>query len=87
MRLNSLDSLQVTESDVLDQLKCLETNKSYGPDGISPRLLKEAGETVGKILKELFNKSLSLGKFPKIWKQANVTPIFKNGTKEMVNNY
>ena len=36
---------------------------------------------------DLFNLSLTLGKFPKIWKQANVTPIFKKGNESDTNNY
>ena len=51
-------------------------------------MLKEAGNSISKIiLQKLFNKSLSLGKFPKTWKQANVTPIFKKECKATVNNY
>jgi hypothetical protein len=82
-----LDSLHVTESDVLDQLKILDINKSYGPDGISPKLIKEGGPFIYKVLQNLFNKSLSLSKFPKYWKKANITPLHKKGDKSCVNNY
>ena len=37
----SLQSLSITNHDVLDQLLILDINKSYGPDEISPRFLKE----------------------------------------------
>ena len=35
----------------------------------------------------LFNKSLESKQIPKIWKCANISPIFKKGTKDDVNNY
>ena len=87
MNINTVDSLYITKSDVKDQLKILDTNKSYGPDGISPKLLKEGGDTTCKSLQFLFNESLRLAQFQKQWKFANVTPIFKKGSKETFNNY
>lgn len=87
MNINNFDSLHVTETDVNDQLKNLDVDKSYGPDGISPKLLKEAGATIAKFLQHLFNKSLSSGTFPMTWKQANVTPFFEKGCKSSTNNY
>ena len=87
VNISSLSSLHVTHTDVLDQIKSLDVNKSYGPDGVSPRLLKEAGDSIAKILQNLFNKSLSHGIFPNLWKQANVMPIFKKGCKETISNY
>ena len=38
-----LDKIIVTEKDVDDVLKCINVNKAYGPDNVSPRLIKEAG--------------------------------------------
>ena len=35
----------------------------------------------------IFNKSLRLGKLPSEWKQANITPVFKKGSKILVSNY
>ena len=34
-----------------------------------------------------FNASLKLGQFPQEWKEANVTPVPKNGDNELVTNY
>lgn len=38
-------------------------------------------------LTNIINLLLNTGKFPKIWKHANVCPIFKKGSKLKVNNY
>ena len=36
----------------------------------------------------LFNRSIEEGKFPRIWKTAHVTPIYKSkGDKSLCNNY
>ncbi len=35
----------------------------------------------------IFNKSLQLGEVPDIWRQANVTPIYKKGSKSVALNY
>lgn len=35
----------------------------------------------------LFNKSMSEGICPTVWKRSLVTPIFKKGNKSFVNNY
>ena len=40
-----LNSINVTECEVFDQLQCLDTNKACGHDGVSAKMLKEAGST------------------------------------------
>ena len=84
---NSLDTIDITEEDVLDQLKNLDTNKALGPDGISPRLLKIAAKPISKILQYIFNLSIKTSKFPSAWKKANVVPIHKKGDKSVIDNY
>ena len=34
-----------------------------------------------------FNQSISQGKLPEDWKSARVTPLFKQGDRDDVNNY
>ena len=36
---------------------------------------------------DIFNQSISQGKLPEDWKFAGVTPLFKQGDREDVNNY
>jgi hypothetical protein len=82
-----LDSMIITESDVLHAIEKIKVNKTPGPDKISPRILKEVKHQISKPLSILFNKSLGLGKVPSNWKCANVTPIFKKGDKCQPGNY
>ena len=82
-----VESIIATEADVLDQILAIDPSKATGPDGISPRLLKEAGQSIIPSLTRLINLSLTSAKFPKSWKLANVVPLFKKGDKDVPNNY
>ena len=82
-----LNDIVVTEPEVLDLIKCIDPSKATGPDGISPRLLKEAGMSIVPSLTRLFNLSLSTAKVPSNWKKANVIPIHKKDEKNLTNNY
>ena len=84
---NGLDSIVATEKEVHDVLKCIDTTKATGPDGISPKLLHEAGASIVPSLTKLINLSLSSSKVPSDWKIANVIPLFKKGDKHERNNY
>ena len=82
-----IDQIQATESEVSDLLKCIDTTKATGPDGISPKLLYLAGDTIVPSLTRLINLSLQLALVPKSWKEANVIPLYKKGKKSDINNY
>ena len=72
-----LSNIVITEAEVLKVLTSLNISKANGPDSISNRLLRESAPSITSSLTTLFNKSLSSGKFPHVWKQANVVPVFK----------
>ena len=82
-----LDSILITQQEVLDQLLILDVNKSFGFDNVSPRFLKGGANELSPLLTNLFNKSLSEAVFPLIWKKANVVPIHKKDKKSDLNNY
>jgi hypothetical protein len=82
-----LDNVFFTQADVMKKLKTLNPGKSPGPDGLHPRVLKELADALAEPLALLFNKSLSEGKLPSMWKDADVTPLFKKGDKSKTNNY
>jgi hypothetical protein len=82
-----IEHIRILEKDVDDIIKCLDVNKAYGPDNVSPKLLKEARPSIVKVLTRIFNKSLELAKFPLIWKRANVLPIYKKAETFFTINY
>ena len=83
----NLDKIVASENEVHDLLTCIDTSKATGPDGISPKLLHEAGVTIVPSLTKLINLSLTKCKIPKGWKLANVIPLYKKGDKHNTNNY
>ena len=73
----TLEHISTNEQEVLRILNTLDINKSTGPDGLPAKFLKLTALLIAKPLSQLFNKSLSLGVYPKDFKEANVKPIFK----------
>lgn len=65
----------------------LDPNKAQGPDGISPRFLKETSESIAPVLALIFNASFQQGKLPSDWKNAYVVPAFKKGSRADPSNY
>ena len=87
LQTDGLRQILITETEVEDILKILDTSKATGPDCINPRLLREAAPILKYPLCKLFNISLSLSSFPSEWKLANVTPVFKNDSPGILKNY
>ena len=77
----------VSAEAVCKQLRGLKTSKAHGVDGIPARLLKVAARELALPIATIFNYSLSTGTIPAEWKQARVTPIFKEGDKQDTSNY
>ena len=75
--------LKVSEQDVHDQIRSLNCSKSCGPDGVTPKLLFEAGHTIVPSLTKFFNISLNSGKFPQFGKMQMLHRYLK---KEIVMN-
>ncbi len=84
---HTLKNYEITTEDVLSALNKMKTNKSPGPDDIYPKIVKETkNEILGELI-SLFNKSISQGSVLADWKRANVTPIFKKGTRNISVNH
>ena len=84
---HKLDSVITTPQKVESTLKSLPLGKASGPDLINNRLIKEHAQPLSLPLSNLFNFSLNHGLVPKIWKQANVSPIHKKNDPYDVSNY
>lgn len=80
-------SIKVEEKGVRKLLKNLKTKKAPGPDGISPRFLKELADEIAPILTLIFQSSLDSGVVPLDWRTASVAPIFKKGERYRPENY
>lgn len=76
-----------TQNEILHIITKLNNNKSPGPDMITSKLLKSIVNEIIDPLLHLFNFSLSSGIVPSALKLAKVTPVYKKGDKQLVNNY
>jgi hypothetical protein len=70
-----------------NQLRKLKVGKASGIDGIVPKVLVECADVLFKLLWIIYNLSLQTGRIPIDWKRANVTAIFRKGSKEVAGNY
>ena len=82
-----LKDIKVTAERVKIELLKLNPNKSYGPDEIHPRMLKELSEQIAVPLAFLLNTTLEKNEIPADWKKAYVSPIFKKGARNIAANY
>ena len=82
-----LTDISIQDSHILEILDNLKVNKAAGPDGIHPRTLHETRFQIVKPLRYLFTKSFEQGTIPRDWKDAVVVPIYKNGRKDVSQNY
>ena len=86
---NVLSDIDITFDKVKYELENLDCFKSYGPDGVHPKLLKSLADDssfVNAVVK-LFRKCTDSGKLPQVWKSANLTALFKSGSKTDPLNY
>jgi hypothetical protein len=63
LQTDRLRQILITEKEVEDILKIVDSSKATGPDCINPRLLREAAPILKYPLCKLFNISLSLSSF------------------------
>ena len=82
-----LDTVSVTPEEVKSVLQTLKLGKSSGPDNINNRILKELAIPLSKPLSDLFNCSLINRQCPDVWKEANVSPLYKIDDPSLVSNY
>ena len=87
-RCNSIMSDVVcTQAEVAKRLKALNPEKCPGPDGFHPKFMRECADELAIPLCLIFNRSLQEAKLPDPWKTANVSPLYKKGSRAEAGNY
>ena len=81
------DDIKFDTVNVLDKLSKLNIYKSPGGDGLHPRVLFELRNELALPLSIILNALYKLSKLPVAWKQADISPIYKKGSKLEVQNY
>ena len=82
-----LSEVSFGEEKVIKHLKMLNTDKSQGSDKFHPYVLNMCAASLAKPISFIFQKSFESGELPKLWLEANVTPLFKKGSRLNPANY
>ena len=83
----SEDILDITEEEIMVNIRRMKYNKAAGSDNIIPELIKEGGETIVRALKILFNKCLVEREIPQDWNKSLTILLHKKGDKKKLKNY
>ena len=86
-RLPTLPRIEITVNGIEKRFKSLDPSKATGPDGIPARFLKECAVEIAPAIAQFYQQSLDEGTVPDEWRQQNVHPIFKKGSKADPANY
>ena len=68
-------------------IKSMATNKSAGIDKIPIRVIKDCLPAILPSITSIINATFLSAQFPNVWKIAEVTPILKDGDRDIPNNY
>lgn len=79
--------LQTDPLEVHTTLMNLKNDSAPGCDNIPTKFLKYVADVIVPIISHLVNVCFDKGIFPNLLKHAIITPVYKNGDKEEVNNY
>ena len=82
-----LTRVQFTGKKILKKIDKLKTSSAPGPDKISVGLLKSLKHEISGPLAMIMQKSMDTSEVPTDWKIANITPIYKKGSKAEAGNY
>ena len=70
--------------EIMEIIKEFENGKA---SDIPTILIKKSAKIISPILARLYNNCMDNGTFPEIFKTGKITPIFKKGNKEKLENY
>ena len=82
-----LDTCTFSEEDILKLIRSLDPNKAHGWDEISVRMIRLCDTSIVAPLKVIYRNCLEHGVFPQLWKKANIVPVHKKSSKQVIKNY
>ncbi|XP_065658820.1 uncharacterized protein LOC136083352 [Hydra vulgaris] len=82
-----LSSISFDTLATLMELSAIDISKSLGVDNVSPHVLRFCSTSMSSPLTLIFKKSYDNGEIPSSWSKANVTPLFKKGSRIDPSNY
>ena len=84
---NELTNIEFKHSDIVKKIDKLKPHSAPGPDGIRANVLKDFKWELARPLQLMFRKSLDAAAVPGSWKQGNITPVHKKGSRSLKSNY
>ncbi|UYV64561.1 hypothetical protein LAZ67_3001184 [Cordylochernes scorpioides] len=78
---------EITLDEFKAKIKTLRDGKAAGPDNIPKELLKKLPIPILEKLRTIFNKIMITKKYPEIWTNSIIHPIFKNGDRNNPSDY
>jgi hypothetical protein len=82
-----LNNVEIDNSLVKKYLDSIDVSKGMGSDSIPGIFIKNCSTALSLPLTFIYNRSISDGCFPKLWKKTLITPIYKSGDRAEVSNY
>ena len=80
-------TLVFSEEDIQRAINDIKPDAAAGPDGIPATLLKACKETISKPIFLLWLRSFEEGAVPSFYKNSNICPLFKKGSRAKAANY
>ena len=83
--LNSFFMVPIVSEEIVTGISSLKSSGSIF--SISAAVLEDTKYIISKILSDIFNMCVTQGYFPDELKLGRITPIFKKGSRTVINNY
>lgn len=85
--LTGLNVISVNPVQVHNELERIKTQKSFGPDGLHSKRIRELVLIIVAHICDILTSSLETAILPDDWMRANISPIFNGGIKNQSTNY
>ena len=77
----------ITKEDVIKEIKNVDASKTPQGDNIPTKIIKENSDIFSNFIYQSFNYMIDVCIFPTSLKLANITPVYKKGSKNSKENY
>ena len=84
---NKLTEIKIETSHISSIISKLNSKKAHGHDDIAINMLKLAKDEITYPIKLILEKCVQTGKYPSLWKKANVQPVHKKNSRQDKSNY
>ena len=84
---SSFSSIFLEECDPQEVSTIISELENAKSSDIPIILLKVSNAVISPVLSNLYNYYMKIGEFPHIFKKGKITPIFKKGDRELLENY